>query len=101
MPGDEMSLVDVSRSTGAQKYYISNVPADADLKTLAATIKARCVCEQAHQQLKEEVGLDHREGRSWTGLHLPVIADRREFLDARESTSECAIDIFESLVRGD
>ena len=26
-------------------------------------------CEQAHQQLKEELGLDHFEGRSWTGLH--------------------------------
>ena len=36
---------------------------------LAATIKARWVCEQAHQQLKEELGLDHFEGRSWTGLH--------------------------------
>jgi hypothetical protein len=27
------------------------------------------VCEQAHQQMKEELGLDHFEGRSWTGLH--------------------------------
>ena len=45
------------------------MPADADLATLAATIKARWVCEQAHQQMKEELGLDHFEGRSWTGLH--------------------------------
>src|SRR5947209_14690397 len=29
------------------------------LRTLAATIKARWICEQAHQQLKEELGLDH------------------------------------------
>jgi SRSO17 transposase len=36
---------------------------------LVAAIKARWVCEQAHQQLKEELGLDHFEGRSWTGLH--------------------------------
>jgi SRSO17 transposase len=48
---------------------VSNLPADATIKTLAATIKARWVCEQAHQQLKEELGLDHFEGRSWTGLH--------------------------------
>ena len=27
------------------------------------------MCEQAHPQLKEERGLDHFEGRSWTGLH--------------------------------
>src|SRR5467141_1621790 len=57
------------RATGEQKYYVSNLPADATIKTLAATIKARWVCEQAHQQLKEELGLDHFEGRSWTGLH--------------------------------
>ena len=35
----------------------------------SAIIKARWICEQAHQQLKEELGLDHFEGRSWQGLH--------------------------------
>ena len=39
------------------------------LRTLAATIKARWICEQAHQHLKEELGLDHFEERSWQGLH--------------------------------
>lgn len=69
MPGDEVWLVGERRSTGEQKYYVSNLPANASLRTLAATIKARWLCEQAHQQLKEELGLDHFEGRSWTGLH--------------------------------
>jgi SRSO17 transposase len=69
MPGDEVWLVGERRSTGEQKYYVSNLPADTSLKRLAATIKARWICEQAHQQLKEELGLDHFEGRSWTGLH--------------------------------
>jgi hypothetical protein len=33
------------------------------------------VCEQAHQQLKQELGLDHFEGRSWRGLHRhPLMA---------------------------
>ena len=41
---------------------------------LAATIKTRWVCEQAHQQLEEELGLDHFEGRSWTGLHRHALA---------------------------
>ena len=69
MPGEEVWLVGERRSTGEQKYYLSNLPADTTIKTLAAAIKARWVCEQAHQQLKEELGLDHFEGRSWTGLH--------------------------------
>ncbi|WP_246252835.1 IS701 family transposase, partial [Allomesorhizobium camelthorni] len=69
MPGEEAWLVGEWRSSGERKYYLSNLPAETDLKTLAATIKARWVCEQAHQQMKEELGLDHFEGRSWHGLH--------------------------------
>jgi SRSO17 transposase len=69
LPGEEVWLVGEHRSTGERKYYLSNLPADTSLKQLAAAIKARWVCEQAHQQLKEELGLDHFEGRSWTGLH--------------------------------
>ena len=69
MPGDEVWLVGERRSTEEQKYYVSNLPADATIVMLTAAIKARWICEQAHQQLKEELGLDHFEGRSWTGLH--------------------------------
>ena len=69
MPGEEVWLVGERRSSGEQKCYLSNLPADVSLKRLASAIKARWVCEQAHQQLKEELGLDHFEGRSWTGLH--------------------------------
>jgi SRSO17 transposase len=69
MPGEEVWLVGEQRSSGEQKYCLSNLPADVSLKRLASAIKARWVCEQAHQQLKEDLGLDHFEGRSWTGLH--------------------------------
>jgi SRSO17 transposase len=69
LPGEEVWLVGELRTTGERKYYLAKLPADSDLRTLAATIKARWVCEQAHQQLKEELGLDHFEGRSWSGLH--------------------------------
>lgn len=69
LPGDEVWLVGERRASGERKYYLSNLPADTDLKALAAAIKARWVCEQAHQELKEELGLDHFEGRLWTGLH--------------------------------
>jgi SRSO17 transposase len=69
LPGDEVWLVGEHRSSGERKYYLSNLPPDTPLKQLASLIKARWVCEQAHQQLKEELGLDHFEGRSWRGLH--------------------------------
>ncbi len=59
----------VWRSSGERKYYLSNLPARITRRALVAAIKARWVCEQAHQQLKEELGLDHFEVRSWTGLH--------------------------------
>jgi SRSO17 transposase len=69
LPGDEAWLIGERRASGEKKYYLANLPAKTDLRTLAATIKARWICEQAHQQLKEELGLDHFEGRSWQGLH--------------------------------
>jgi SRSO17 transposase len=69
LPGEQAWLVGEHRASGEKKYYLANLPAKTDLRTLAATIKARWVCEQAHQQLKEELGLDHFEGRSWQGLH--------------------------------
>jgi SRSO17 transposase len=68
-PGNEVWLVGERRASGEHKYYLANLPADTPLEDLAATIKARWVCEQVHQQMKEELGLGHFEGRSWTGLH--------------------------------
>jgi SRSO17 transposase len=69
LPGEEVWLVGEWRSSGERKYYLSNLPPGTALLRLAATIKARWVCEQAHQQLKQELGLGAFEGRSWTGLH--------------------------------
>jgi SRSO17 transposase len=69
LPGEEAWLIGEHRISGEKKYYLANLPAGTDLRALAATIKARWICEQAHQQLKEELGLDHFEGRSWQGLH--------------------------------
>jgi len=69
LPGEAAWLVGEHRATGERKYYLSNLPADVPLEALAALIKARWVCEQAHQQLEDELGLDHFEGRSWRGLH--------------------------------
>jgi SRSO17 transposase len=68
-PGNEAWLICELRTSGERKYYLSNYGPKTSLKKLAALIKARWSCEQAHQQMKEELGLDHFEGRSWGGLH--------------------------------
>ena len=69
LPGDEAWLIGEHRASGEKKYYLANLPVETNLRTLAAILKARWACEQAHQQMKEELGLDHFEGRSWQGLH--------------------------------
>ncbi|MBY4641084.1 transposase, partial [Gluconacetobacter entanii] len=88
MPGEEVWLIGEHRSTEERKYYLSNLSADTSLRLLAAAIKARWVCEQAHQQLKEELGLDHFEGRSWTGLHRHALMSMMAyaFLQSRRLT---------------
>jgi SRSO17 transposase len=69
LPGEELWLVGEWRTSGERKYYLSNLPRQTSRRALVAAIKARWVCEQGHQQLKQELGLGHFEGRSWTGLH--------------------------------
>ena len=69
LPGEEVWLLGEWRANGERKYYLSNLPPRTSRRALAGAVKARWVCEQAHQQLKQELGLNHFEGRSWTGLH--------------------------------
>ncbi len=79
-PGDEVWLVCEERTGGERKYYLANHPADAPLeRVVASLIKARWVCEQAHQQLKQELGLGHYEGRGWLGLHHHLLLARIAF----------------------
>jgi SRSO17 transposase len=68
LPGDEAWLIAEFRSDET-KYYLSSLPASAPPLKVVASVKARWSCEQMHQQMKEELGLDHFEGRSWHGLH--------------------------------
>jgi SRSO17 transposase len=73
LPGDETWIICEWRDGGEKKYYASNLPPDAPLLELARAIKARWSCEQMHQQMKQELGLDHYEGRSWIGLRRHCI----------------------------
>jgi SRSO17 transposase len=52
-----------------RKYWLSSLPAKTSLRTLAHTAKARWRIERDYQELKQEFGLGHYEGRGWCGFH--------------------------------
>lgn len=54
------------------KFWFSNLPPQAGLRRLVNLAKRRWMVEQNYQQQKEELGLDHYEGRGWLGWHHHV-----------------------------
>jgi SRSO17 transposase len=54
------------------KYWLSNLPEGISLRRLVRWAKLRWRVEQNYQQLKEELGMDHYEGRGWQGWHHHV-----------------------------
>jgi SRSO17 transposase len=54
------------------KYWLSNLPADTDPADLVRLGKIRWRIEHDYRELKTGLGLDHFEGRSWTGWHRHV-----------------------------
>jgi len=51
------------------KYWLSNLPASIALPKLVATAKLRWRIERDYEELKQELGLGHFEGRNWRGFH--------------------------------
>lgn len=68
-PGPERWLLIERHRDGRYKYYLSNAPRHTSVRTMLNWAHHRWKIEQSYQQLKEELGLDHFEGRSWRGLH--------------------------------
>jgi SRSO17 transposase len=53
-------------------YWLSSLPVDTDLKTLVRLAKLRWRIEHDYRELKDALGLDHFEGRSYRGWHHHV-----------------------------
>jgi SRSO17 transposase len=51
------------------KYWLSTLPADMPLRDLVDLAKLRWRIERDYQELKQELGLGHYEGRGWRGFH--------------------------------
>jgi SRSO17 transposase len=50
-------------------YWLSTLPADTKLRDLVRLAKQRWIVERDDQELKQELGLGHFEGRGWRGFH--------------------------------
>ena len=51
------------------RFWLSTVPRDVDLAELVSLAKIRWRIERDYQEMKDELGLDHYEGRGWRGFH--------------------------------
>jgi SRSO17 transposase len=51
------------------KYWLSTLPAEISFRKLVDIAKMRWRIERDYQELKQEVGLGHYEGRGWRGFH--------------------------------
>jgi SRSO17 transposase len=51
------------------KYWLSTLPKNIGFRDLVDAAKLRWRVERDYQELKQEVGLGHFEGRGWLGFH--------------------------------
>jgi SRSO17 transposase len=51
------------------KYWLSTISERAAIEDLVRLVKIRWRIERDYQEMKDEIGLDHYEGRSWQGFH--------------------------------
>jgi SRSO17 transposase len=67
------------------KYFFSNLPANTSLVQLVRTAKSRWWVEHSYKELKDELGLDHFEGRGWQGWqhHVTLVLLAYAFLVMR------------------
>ncbi len=67
---EEWLLIEWPRGEGAPtKYWLSTLPEMTPIAALVRLAKLRWRIERDYQELKDELGLDHFEGRGWRGFH--------------------------------
>lgn len=81
-PGDEEWLIIEREKNGDFKYYLSSMSPRSNLKSLVRLGKMRWHIERDYQDMKQELGFDRYEGRTWGGLHkhLAMVALMHAFV---------------------
>jgi SRSO17 transposase len=70
--GDRWLLCERS-ATDERKYYLLHLPATAALGDLVTLARSRWPIEQQYRELKDDLGLDHFEGRTYPGWQHHVV----------------------------
>jgi SRSO17 transposase len=70
-PGDEQWLIAEWPKGKAKpcRFWLSTLPKSTSVRTLVRKAKLRWRVERDYEEMKQEVGLDHYEGRTWRGFH--------------------------------
>ena len=67
---EEWLLIEWPKGDDApSKYWLATLPQDISFRSLVDMTKLRWRIERDYQDLKQEVGLGHFEGRGWRGFH--------------------------------
>jgi SRSO17 transposase len=65
--GERWLLCERAVADDERKYYLLNLDATASLRELVTLVRSRWPIEQQYRELKDDLGLDHFEGRSYPG----------------------------------
>lgn len=67
---EEWLLIEWPKGEGEPtKYWLSTLPATTSMRELVRMAKHRWIIERDYEELKQELGLGHYEGRGWRGFH--------------------------------
>ena len=88
--GERWLLCERSLINDEPKYYLLNLDATASLGDLVALVRSRWPVEQQYRELKDELGIDHFEGRSYRGWahHTVLTAIAFTFLQLERMRSQ-------------
>ena len=87
--GERWVLFERSLADDTRKYYVLNLEATASLTQLVRLARSRWPIEQQYRELKDELGLDHFEGRTYPGWahHTVLTAAAFTFLQLERRRS--------------
>ena len=77
--GERWLLCERSLTRNERKYYLLNLDPSASLKALVALARCRWPIEQQYRELKDELGWDHFEGRTYRGWNHHTVLTAMAF----------------------